>query len=118
MSMNRNLRYVGTGLGAIALALGVALTPSPAAARVIVGFGFGVPMVAPAPYYYAAPPVVYAPPPVIYAPPPQPAYVSQAQASWYYCDNPRGYYPYIATCSSGWHEVPAQPPQQGAAPPQ
>jgi hypothetical protein len=97
----------------------------PAAARVVVGFGFGVPVV-PAPWYYAPPPVVYAPPPVVYAPPPvavsppvavapQPAYVSQPTQNWYYCDNPRGYYPYVASCASGWRQVPAQP--NTAAPP-
>ena len=116
MNVNARSWYAGMGLGAAALAFGIALTPFPATARVIVGFGFGVPMVAPAPYYYAAPPVVYAPPPVIYAPPPQPAYISQAQSSWYYCDNPRGYYPYIATCAAGWHEVPAQPSPPQAPP--
>ena len=34
---------------------------------------------------------------------------------WYYCDNPRGHHPYVASCNSGWHQVPAQP---NAAPPQ
>jgi hypothetical protein len=89
---------------------------TPAAARVVVGFGFGVPVV-PAPWYYAPPPVVYAPPPVVYAPPPvpvAPAYVSGPAQNWYYCDNPRGYYPYVATCSTSWRQVPAQ---QSSAPP-
>lgn len=106
------------GRSVLALATGAALAGGvvmPASARVIVGFGFGVP-VAPAPWYYAPPPVVYAPPPVVYAPPPvvvapppQPAYVSQPAQNWYYCDNPRGYYPYVASCSAGWRQVPAQP---------
>jgi hypothetical protein len=28
---------------------------------------------------------------------------------WYYCRNPRGYYPYVQTCRSAWQPVPAQP---------
>jgi hypothetical protein len=115
MMFKGNLRNTPLGAGALALALGVALAPLPAAARVVVGFGFGVPVV-PAPWYYAPPPVVYAPPPVVYAPapvvvapPPQPAYVSQPSSNWYYCDNPKGYYPYVATCSGAWRQVPAQP---------
>jgi hypothetical protein len=32
--------------------------------------------------------------------------------SWYYCQNPPGYYPYIQNCKSQWQAVPA-----GAAPP-
>jgi hypothetical protein len=34
------------------------------------------------------------------------------QYSWYYCQNPPGYYPYIQNCKSQWQAVPA-----GAAPP-
>jgi hypothetical protein len=110
-------RGLAVGLGAVALAAFVA--PEPAAARVVVGFGFGVPVV-PAPWYYAPPPVVYAPPPVVYAPPPvmvspaQPAYVSQPNQNWYYCENPKGYYPYVASCNGPWRQVPAQP--QATAP--
>ena len=111
MSLKANLVRSGLTLAACAVA-----ASTPAMARVVVGFGFGVPVV-PAPWYYAPPPVVYAPPPAVYAPPPvavapaQPAYVNQAAQDWYYCDNPRGYYPYIASCNSGWHQVPAQPNQ-------
>jgi hypothetical protein len=117
MSLRTNLLRSALALGACAVvATGLS---SPAGARVVVGFGFGVPVV-PAPWYYAPPPVVYAPPPVVYAPPPvavapQPAYVAQPNQDWYYCDNPRGYYPYVASCNSAWHQVPAQP---NAAPPQ
>ena len=64
-----------------------------------------------APPYSYAPPNGYSPsyngaPPSNYsqsAPPP-----AQAQ-SWYRCDNPQGYYPYIQSCSSGWRQVPAAP---------
>lgn len=112
MSFKANLLRSALALGAGAVVAGS--LSMPASARVVVGFGFGVPVV-PAPWYYAPPPVVYAPPPVVYAPPPvmvappQQAYVSQPVQNWYYCDNPRGYYPYVASCSSAWRQVPAQP---------
>lgn len=34
---------------------------------------------------------------------------SQPYASqyWYYCQNPGGYYPYVAQCSAAWQLVPA-----------
>ena len=56
---------------------------------------------------YATPPVVVmpgAPPVVVQQPPPPP----QPQM-WYYCDNPAGYYPTVATCSTPFRAVPAQP---------
>jgi hypothetical protein len=31
---------------------------------------------------------------------------------WYYCDNPKGYYPYVGECPTGWRAVPATPPPQ------
>jgi hypothetical protein len=104
--------------GIVAFSAGV----TPAGARVFVGFGFGFPYYPapyygypyyyPDPYYYAyPPPAVYAPPPVIYTPPPV---VSTPGApppqSWYYCDDPKGYYPYVASCSTAWRQVPAIPP--------
>jgi hypothetical protein len=57
-------------------------------------------------YFYAAP--VY----------PYPDYVSETVYDepsedsgdyWYYCRNPRGYYPYVQTCRGQWEPVPAQP---------
>lgn len=118
MSPRQNIVLSALALGIATVVVGGA--PMPASARVVVGFGFGVPVV-PAPWYYAPPPVVYAPPPVVYAPPPvavappaEPAYISQPTQNWYYCDSPRGYYPYVASCAGGWHQVPAQP---SAAPP-
>jgi hypothetical protein len=36
---------------------------------------------------------------------------------WYHCGSPDGYYPYVATCPSGWQSVPAgaaQAPVAGA----
>ncbi len=34
--------------------------------------------------------------------------------SWYYCNNPHGYYPYVTSCQGPWTSVPATPP--GATP--
>jgi hypothetical protein len=28
---------------------------------------------------------------------------------WYYCEMPQGYYPYVASCSVDWQQVPAAP---------
>lgn len=115
MSFKGQMHRLESAWIAGSVVLGLALTPLPAAARVVVGFGFGFPVV-PAPWYYAPPPVVYAPPPVVYAPPPvmvspppQPTYLSQPTQNWYYCDNPKGYYPYVASCNGPWRQVPAQP---------
>ncbi len=81
-------------------------------------FSFGFPLYYPYAYPYPAYP--YYPPAYSYtyvapsyAPP---VTVAQApagpppQQNWYYCDNPRGYYPYVQSCSAGWRAVPAQPP--------
>lgn len=102
------------------LVLTVGLPAAPAAARVVVGVGIGVPFYGygpwwgyPYPYYYP-PPVVYAPayapPPVVYSPAPAQGYAQQPVQNWYYCDNPQGYYPTVQSCSTGWRQVPAQPP--------
>jgi hypothetical protein len=50
-----------------------------------------------APYWapYPSPPVVVQPP----AP----------RASWYYCDRPKGYYPYVQHCPGGWRPVVPTP---------
>jgi hypothetical protein len=105
--------------GAALLALGAGA----AEARTFVSVGVGVPLYAP--YYYPppvyyAPPVVYAPPPVVYSPPPvvysAPTYVQQPAQTWYYCDNPAGYYPYVSSCPTAWRQVPATPGQQPPAP--
>ena len=28
---------------------------------------------------------------------------------WYYCDQSRGYYPYVRECPTGWQRVPPSP---------
>jgi hypothetical protein len=55
------------------------------------------------PYPTYVPPaiVVQQPPPMPTGLPPQPF--------WYYCDNPSGYYPYVAACNGPWRQVPATP---------
>lgn len=73
----------------------------------------------------ATPPPVVAGPPVVVAPPapvvvvPRPAarvVVAQPppprRASWYYCPEPAGYYPYVRQCGTPWLTVvpPGSPP--------
>jgi hypothetical protein len=81
----------------------------------------------PYPYYY--------PPAVMAAPASPPQYIEQgpngpveapgpegapleapAQAWWYHCNQPEGYYPYIHACPGGWQKVPAQPPSSSETP--
>ena len=63
----------------------------------------------PFPAYAPAAPVMEAPPPVVAAPA-MPAGPPSAQAqTWYYCENPKGYYPYVQSCPSQWRQVPAAP---------
>lgn len=69
--------------------------------------------------YYPYPAVVIEPAPVYVQPelpppePPTPSIpepVSPPPAQfWYYCEAAAGYYPYVATCPSGWKTVPAVP---------
>ena len=71
-----------------------------------VSFSFGFPVAYP---YYAYPVAVPESPPVTVVQPaaaPGPA----PQQSWYFCSNPKGYYPYVQNCSSGWSSVPVTPP--------
>ena len=35
---------------------------------------------------------------------------------WYYCENPKGYYPYISSCPSGWTKVVPNANPQTAPP--
>ncbi|HYB58490.1 MAG TPA: hypothetical protein VEK12_20190 [Alphaproteobacteria bacterium] len=82
------------------------------------GFGFwGWPYYYPYPYYpdYYAYPDYYPPvAPAVVAPPAPaaPAGAPAASNMWYYCDNPKGYYPYVQNCSTAWRQVPATPPKQ------
>ncbi len=87
------------------------------------GFGFGDPWWGWDPaYYWGYPypyPYYYPPYPAYYAPPAGPAPQAPIQATgappqqyWYYCDDPQGYYPYVANCGSSWRQV-APTPQSG-----
>jgi hypothetical protein len=71
----------------------------------------------PGPYYY--PPYNYPYPPVVSVPATPPVYIERAEvaepaspasASWYYCNNPQGYYPYVENCPGGWQAVAPRPP--------
>ena len=68
-------------------------------------------------YFYPQPvypyPDPYIPPVVV-----QPNAAPQAAGQfWYYCQANNGYYPYVASCPSGWSTVPAIPPSAPAAAP-
>ena len=56
------------------------------------------------PYPTYIPPAI-----VVQQAPPVPTGLPPAQY-WYYCDNPQGYYPYVASCNSAWRPVPVTPP--------
>ena len=87
-----------------------------------IGLSFGFPAYS----YYPYAPYPYYPPYPAYAPGysySQPYYPQQQamnlaqapagpppQQNWYYCDNPRGFYPYVQNCGAAWRSVPAQPP--------
>jgi hypothetical protein len=65
-------------------------------------------------YFYPEPiwpyPTYVAPAYIVQQPPPVVAGVPPAQF-WYFCDNPRGYYPNVATCSVPWRSVPVTAPK-------
>lgn len=63
-------------------------------------------------FFYSAPVYPYPDPYVPYGfvtPPPPPGTVQPATQYWYFCPAANGYYPYVASCPSGWQQVPAQP---------
>ena len=59
---------------------------------------------APDDYY----PVAVAPP-AVYVEPSAPGAAPPPLPSWYYCDNPQGYYPYVQQCPGGWQPVTPTP---------
>lgn len=72
-------------------------------------------------YYYEPRTVIIErePPVYIQRQPVQQAQQAQATQLWYYCPNPAGYYPHIASCSQQW--VPVDPrtvPPTPSVPPQ
>lgn len=73
----------------------------------------------PYPDPYRPPILIEQAPVVVQIPAPVPVQVQPAepivaappvQQFWYYCDAAGGYYPYVASCPSGWKTVPATPP--------
>ncbi len=64
-------------------------------------------------YFYPEPiypyPTYVPPAIVVQQPPPVPTGLPAAQY-WFYCDKPRGYYPYVASCNGAWRQVPVTPP--------
>lgn len=81
-----------------------------------VGFGFGYPYwggpwwAYPPPYYYYPAPVVVQQPVTYVEQNPQATSAPEAsQGWWYYCDQSRGYYPYVRECPTGWQRVPPTP---------
>ena len=62
----------------------------------------------PVPVYPYPDPYAYVPlqTVVVQPQPPQTIAPQPAQQLWYYCDSAKGYYPYVATCPSGWRAVP------------
>lgn len=84
--------------------------------RASVGVVFGAPWPyygPPYPYYYPYYPYPY--PPVVTVPSSPPVYIERSQDEvesenyWYYCSNPKGYYPYIRECKTNWQRVTPVP---------
>src|SRR5580658_8898149 len=44
----------------------------------------------------------YVPPAIVVPQPPTPLSGLPPAQYWYFCDNPQGYYPYVASCNSPW----------------
>lgn len=61
--------------------------------------------------YYQQPPVIIRQEPEIYV---QPTPQVQQPRYWYYCEEPKGYYPYVKKCPKGWMKVvpPEAPPEE------
>ena len=66
----------------------------------------------PYPYYsyYSPPPVVVEEQPELYM---QQRDERQEENYWYYCPDPRGYYPYVKKCPKGWMKVVPSPAPSG-----
>lgn len=82
-----------------------------------VGVYFGGPYWSP---WFYPPPFYYQPQVVVVPPSPPPVYIEQQQEMpaqpaasgnqyWYYCQNAKGYYPYVKECPGGWQKVLPQP---------
>ncbi len=123
IDMNKSLA-VALVLLATALASGTASAHGPRG-RVHFGVHIGAPLWYYPSYYY--PPAYYYPPPyyppvIVQSSPPvyveRPAEPAAAQEPaqqgwWYYCEQTRGYYPYVKTCPGGWQRVAPAPAPAG-----
>jgi hypothetical protein len=69
------------------------------------GYPYSYPYAYPYPYTYPYYSSTYDQP-TMYIEPEQPSY-------WYYCQDPKGYYPYVTSCPSGWAKVTPAPPPPG-----
>jgi hypothetical protein len=65
---------------------------------------------------YTAPPVVIQQAPPVYIQQDAPAPAAQPQQYWYYCENPKGYYPYVQQCSQTWLKVVPTPAPASSGP--
>ncbi len=66
------------------------------------------------PYYpYYQPPAIVQPPSDLYVEP-APAPKAEEPRYWYYCQDPKGYYPDVKKCPKGWMKVvpPDNPPEE------
>ena len=87
--------------------------------HVSVGFSYGYPYWGPGwwgpwgPWYWPGP--YYYPPTTVVVPAQPVQYIEKgsapaAESWWYYCDDAKGYYPYVKECPSGWQRVSPTPP--------
>jgi hypothetical protein len=105
----------GHGWGGPRVGIGIGIGPFWGPYWGSYGYPYGYPYAYPYGYPYAYP---YGYPPVVAVPSTQvdvqPSPPAAAQpppaASWYYCDNPQGYYPYVQQCPGGWRAVAPTPP--------
>lgn len=56
------------------------------------------------PYIYNSPPIIVERDPPVYIQR-QPAPAPAPTTTWYYCQNPAGYYPYVQSCGQPWLSV-------------
>lgn len=104
----------------VLLLVGCALYSGSNWARGHFGFYFGAPVYPYYPYAYPYQSPYYYPPTIITVPVTPPTYIQQSPQTdqqypsgyWYYCNKPKGYYPYIKQCAENWQEVEPVPPTQ------
>ena len=88
----------GRGWGGVGVSIGVGPYWG------LYGYPYGYPYAYPYAYPYTYPSQIYVQPsPQLSIQPPS------SQPSWYYCDNPEGYYPYVQQCPGGWRTVAPSP---------